>query len=377
MVKQPSKVAVIDGNSLMHRAFHAVPDYMSAPDGTPTNACFGFMQMLIKMVEQLEPDGIICAFDGGIPEFRMEAIKEYKAQRPPTDPKLKAQFPVIEKLLRSLSIPVIRQEGWEGDDILGTVAAQGTRLGIDTMLVSGDRDVLQLVTENTSVVTTKKGLTDIIIYTPQAVEERYGIRPDQVPDYLGLKGDTSDNYPGIPGIGEKTAAKLLQEYGTLEEVLAHAAQQKGKLGERLQDPGNQDLAHLSRRAATISKDVPVEVDFQAAAFPQFDPAIVREAFGELELFSPLGKILSFAGSDDQVPLRQELELVLEPILRGAEALSFIEDVLAAREPLATVFCQREAESLFDQGTQELHVATSQGLAVVEGEDAPLCLARLL
>jgi len=212
-------IAVIDGNSLMHRAFHALPATMTAPDGRPTNAVFGFMTMLLKMVADLGSDGVVVAFDRGRPAFRTEALAQYKVQRPPTDPDLKTQFPMIKELLEALSIPIVEVDGWEGDDVLGTLAARGSAEGIRVLLVTGDKDALQLVDDNVSVVSTKKGITDIVVYDRDAVLERYGVTPEQVPDFLGLKGDPSDNIPGVPGVGEKTAAKLLQEHGTLEAVL--------------------------------------------------------------------------------------------------------------------------------------------------------------
>ena len=221
------KIAVIDGNSLMHRAYHAVPPTMNAPDGTPTNACFGFMSMLLKFIDLSRPDAIICAFDAGRPAFRMEALAQYKGQRPPMDEELKVQFPVMEGLLASMNIPVVRVKGWEGDDILGTIATRDEQLGYRTLLVSGDKDVYQLCTDLTHVVTTKKGISDVAIYGPAEVRERYGVTPEQFPDFLGLKGDSSDNIPGVPGVGDKTAAKLLAAYGNLEGIYEHIDELKG------------------------------------------------------------------------------------------------------------------------------------------------------
>ena len=183
----PKKIAVIDGNSLMHRAYHAVPATMNAPDGTPTNAAFGFLSMFLKFYEMARPDAVVCAFDAGRPAFRMEALEQYKAQRPPMDAELKAQFPVIEHLLESMNVPVIRVKGWEGDDVLGTVSARDEELGYETLLVSGDKDVYQLVTDRTHVVTTKKGITDVAIYGPTEVEKRYG-DARAVPRLLGPEG---------------------------------------------------------------------------------------------------------------------------------------------------------------------------------------------
>ena len=187
----PKKVAVIDGNSLMHRAYHAVPPTMNAPDGTPTNAVFGFMSMLIKFIELARPDAIVCAFDAGKPAFRMEALEQYKAQRPPMDEELRVQFPVIEEILGCMNIPVVKVPGWEGDDVLGTVAARDEELGFETLLVTGDKDAYQLASDKTRIVTTKKGITDVVIYGPDEVFERYGVTPAQFPDFLGLMGDSS------------------------------------------------------------------------------------------------------------------------------------------------------------------------------------------
>ncbi len=283
---------MIDGNSLIHRAFHALPPTMTAPDGRPTNAAFGFISMLLKMIADLRPDGIVVAFDLGKPAFRVEALAQYKVHRPPTDPQLKAQFPMVKELLGALDVPIVELEGWEGDDILGTLARRGSEAGIRMLLVTGDRDAFQLVTDDVSVVTTKKGITDIVIYGPAEVLERYGVTPAQVPDYLGLKGDTSDNIPGVPGVGEKTAAKLLQEYGSLDEVLAHAEEIKGKVGENLRE--NRDAALASRTVATIDCDVPVDIDLTAVEFGAFDPHALAAAFGELRFTSLLDRALACA-----------------------------------------------------------------------------------
>ena len=222
--------AVIDGNSLMHRAFHAVPPTMNAPDGRPTNAIFGFLNMFLKMIDAFNPDGVVVAFDKGKPRVRMEMLPQYKAQRPPMDPDLHAQFPMIKELLGALNVPILQSEGWEGDDILGTMARLGEEAGCDMLLVTGDRDMYQLVTEHVNVVSTRKGLSDVAIMTPESVDDLYhGITPALVPDFYGLKGDTSDNIPGVPGIGPKKASALIAQYGSLDEVIppADAVRQRG------------------------------------------------------------------------------------------------------------------------------------------------------
>ena len=259
-------IAVIDGNSLMHRAFHAVPPTMNAPDGRPTNAVFGFLNMFLKMVDAFAPDGVVCAFDRGRPQVRMDMLPSYKAQRPPMDPDLRAQFPMVKELLEALSVPVVELEGWEGDDILGTLARRGEESGCDMYLVTGDRDMYQLVTDHVHVVSTRKGLSDIAIMTPESVDDLYhGITPALVPDFYGLKGDSSDNIPGVPGIGPKKASALIAQYGSLDEVIAHADEVKGKMGENLR--AHIDDALISRRVATIMTDAPIECDLAAVAFP--------------------------------------------------------------------------------------------------------------
>ncbi|HAL31222.1 MAG TPA: DNA polymerase I, partial [Coriobacteriia bacterium] len=321
-------IAVIDGNSLLHRAFHGLPPTMTAPDGRPTNAVFGFMTMLLKMVADLGPDAVVVAFDRGKPAFRTEALAQYKIQRPPTDPDLKAQFPMIKELLTSLAIPIVEAEGWEGDDVLGTLAARGSAEGMRVLLITGDKDALQLVDDNVSVVSTKKGITDIVVYDRDAVFERYGVMPEQVADFLGLKGDPSDNIPGVPGVGEKTAAKLLQEHGTLEEVLERAPDIKGKLGENLR--GNADAALASRVVATIRRDVPVDVDLDAVRWGQWDEAEALSALTELAFTSLIPRLRSArsAETDDDRPAPDASAAWRH--LTGDEAVRWVDGLCAAR-----------------------------------------------
>lgn len=311
-------IAVIDGNSLMHRAFHAIMQPMSAPDGRSTNALLGFFNMLIKLVRSFSPDGIICAFDKGKPQVRIDMLPQYKAQRPPMDPSLHEQFPMVKELLRALQIPVVELQGWEGDDILGTLAHQGELQGYSMLLFTGDRDIYQLATEHVSVVSTKKGVSDVRIMTPEDVDDLYhGITPNLVPDFYGLKGDTSDNIPGVPGIGPKRAAALIVEYGSLEGVIAHADQVSGKMGENLRN--HIDDARLSKRVATIRRDAPITVDLCAAAFPTFDPAEVARAFCALGFTNLVPKLLRFL-----------------PSLNGADIKGIIHDTATAAKRNSTV-----------------------------------------
>jgi DNA polymerase-1 len=283
-------LAVIDGNSLLHRAFHALPVTMTAPDGRPTNAAYGFISMLLKLTESFWPDGLVVAFDKGRPKFRSEVLERYKIHRPPTPDDLRPQFGIVKELLAAMNVPVVECEGWEGDDLLGTFAERGEQAGMRVLLFTGDKDAYQLVTERVSVVSTKKGITDIVVYDPAGVEERLGVRPDQVADFLGLKGDTSDNIPGVPGIGEKTAAKLIQQYGSLDEVLAHADEVPGKVGESLR--ANTEEALQSRTVATIRRDVPVECDIHNCMWGDIDGDSVVRVFGEYRMVSLVERVLA-------------------------------------------------------------------------------------
>ena len=367
----PKKIAVIDGNSLMHRAYHAVPPTMNAPDGTPTNAVFGFCSMLFKFIEVAHPDGIVCAFDAGKPKFRMEALEQYKAQRPPMDDELRVQFPVIESLLESMNIPVVKVQGWEGDDILGTVAARDEARGYETLLVSGDKDVNQLVTELTHVVTTKKGITDVVIYDPETVQEKYGITPAQFPDYLGFMGDSSDNIPGVPGIGPKSAQKLLSQFGTMEGVYENLDALKGKQLENIRD--NRDLAFLSRKIATIVTDLDFELDVDEVSWPSFDAATVTQAFGAIRFNAHLEKLLRLTGQADAMPVAEAFEV--REALEGAEALALVDAALTRGERVGVAFGRPMQESLFATGPT-LAVATSEGAGLIEDDEALEVFARI-
>lgn len=364
-------VAVIDGNSLMHRAYHAVPATMNAPDGTPTNACFGFVAMLLKFVDMEHPDAIVCAFDAGRPKWRMEAIEQYKAQRPPMDPELKAQFPVMEGLLEALNIPVVRVDGWEGDDILGTVAARDEALGYKTLLVSGDKDVYQLVSDLTKVVTTKKGITDVAIYGPDEVRERYGVTPAQFPDFLGLKGDASDNIPGVPGVGDKTAAKLLGAYGSLEGIYEHTGELKGKQKEKIE--ANRDQAFASRKVATIVRDVDFDLDLEQVAWPAFSVEAVTEAFSNVRFASHLTRVLKLVGAK---VARESAQIAWEPVREGAAARELLDAALAAGERVGVAFAEPEQASLFGSGSFTA-IACEKGTALFEGDEGTRALAKVV
>ena len=367
--------AVIDGNSLMHRAFHAVPPTMNAPDGRPTNAIFGFLNMFLKMIDAFNPDGVVVAFDKGKPRVRMEMLPQYKAQRPPMDPDLHAQFPMIKELLTALNVPILQSEGWEGDDILGTMARLGEEAGCDMLLVTGDRDMYQLVTEHVNVVSTRKGLSDVAIMTPESVDDLYhGITPALVPDFYGLKGDTSDNIPGVPGIGPKKASALIAQYGSLDEVIAHADEVKGKMGENLR--AHIDDALLSRKVATIRTDAPVELDFEATSFPTFSADEVSAALGTLGITAMQNRFLALIGGEGGVAAVSsvfEIPAMARAAAGDADALGAVaaevsRAIDAGEWVAAVVDDDKEGGALFGL-TRTLWLATSKGLFALEEGDS--------
>ncbi len=381
-------IAVLDGNSLLHRAFHALPETMTAPDGRPTNAAYGFISMLIKLIADLAPDGVVVAFDCGKPLFRIEALEQYKVHRPPTAEALKAQFPMVKKLISAMGLPIVEVQGWEGDDILGTLARRGEECGYRILLVTGDRDAFQLVSDRVRVVTTRKGVTDIVVMGPAEVEERYGVTPAQIPDYLGLKGDTSDNIPGVPGIGEKTAAKLLQEWGTLEAAIEAAKEGKisGRAGANLVE--HEDAAYASRKVATIACEVPLGLDLERVKLGGYDPEALAEAFGELRFATLLERLLALpvaggAAKAATVPGPEAAMAVAAPpraLISGEAAIERVRAWAAHGAEPATgwlgVAFGEPCDTLFAE-EPPLGVATADVVALVDAAAAEDALAGLV
>jgi DNA polymerase-1 len=291
-----NKIILIDGNSLVYRAFFALPTTLANSKGQITNAVYGFTSMLLKLLKDERPDVVIVAFDRAAPTFRHEQFEDYKAHREPTPDDLISQFPLVKEVLRALNIPTYELDGFEADDILATLASQAEAEDDDVLVVTGDRDAFQLVDDHIKIMTTRKGISDIVVYDRAKVVERYGVTPEQVPDYLALKGDASDNIPGVPGIGEKTAAKLIQQYGSVEEMLANLDKIDNKRWRAMLED-NAAEAELSKRLAILERDVPIEVDFEACRFGGFDEQEVRRVFAGLEFFTLLDRF--FAQSKQQ------------------------------------------------------------------------------
>jgi DNA polymerase-1 len=218
--KSAKKLVLIDGNSLLYRGFFAMRA-LTTSAGQPTNAVFSFTMMLLTLLTEQKPDVILCAWDAPAKTFRHEAFKEYKGTRKATPIELVQQGPLAREMVAAFNIPTVETPGFEADDAIGTLAKKGLELGYEVLIVTGDLDALQLVEPGVRVMTTVKGVTDTVIYDEAAVEKRYGLRPNQLADYRALKGDTSDNIPGVPGVGEKTATQLLQKYENVENLMHH------------------------------------------------------------------------------------------------------------------------------------------------------------
>ncbi len=298
------KQILIDGNSLVYRAFYALPTTLALSSGEVTNAVYGFTAMLIRLLIDEEPDVVSVAFDSRGPTFRHLQYEDYKAHRKPAPDELHAQFPLVKEVLSALAIPIFELKGYEGDDILATLAASGAAAGDDVIVVTGDRDAFQMISDdNVRVMTTRKGITDIVIYDREKVIERYGVTPEQVPDFLALKGDPSDNIPGVPGVGDKTAAKLIQEYGTIEALYEQVEDiSRENLRESL--VANKEEAEISKKLAILDTKVPLDGDLKDTRVGEWDIANVRKVFLKLEFRTLLDRFETnlASGSKDIQPL---------------------------------------------------------------------------
>lgn len=293
-------LVVLDGNSIINRAFYALPPMITS-SGEPTGAIYGFTTMLFKIYQDIKPDHIIAAFDRKAPTFRHLEYKEYKAGRKKMPDELAEQIEPLKKLLAAFNIGILEMDGYEADDIIGTISKNYEGSDIEVLIYTGDRDSLQLVSDYTKVMFTKKGISEIEIYDKNAIKEKYGLSPSGIIDLKGLMGDASDNIPGVAGVGEKTALKLLSEYGTLEGVYENIDSISGKkLKENLEV--NRDEAFLSKKLATIDRNVPITIDIESISSDKYDPKQVREMFKGFEFKSLIDK-LRISESEDVVELQ--------------------------------------------------------------------------
>ena len=288
----PKRLFLLDGHSLSYRAFFALPPTLATSTGQVTNAVYGFTSMLIKLLAEERPDLIAVAFDIGAPTVRLEKYAEYKAGRPEAPDEFRQQLGLIVEVLETLAIPVIGVEGHEADDAIATLALEASSRGIDTVIVTADRDFFQLVRPGITVMFNVKGISDIRLYDVEAVTERFGLPPERYLDYVALKGDPSDNIPGVPGVGEKTASRLVQEFGTIEELLRRTDELKGKLKSSIEAAGDQ-LA-LNKDLARLKTDVELSVNPEDCVMGDWDMEAVRRLFTSLE-FRTLFERLEDAG----------------------------------------------------------------------------------
>jgi DNA polymerase-1 len=276
-----AKLLLLDGHSLAYRAFYALREVdMSTTTGQPTNAVFGFTSMLINLLRDEEPTHVAVAFDVSRQTFRSEAYADYKAGRGETPEDFRGQVTLIRKVLDALRIPVMMVSGFEADDVIATVTTQATESGVDVLICTGDRDCLQLVTDHVTVLYPRRGVSEMTRFTPEEVQEKYGLSPEQYPDFAALRGDPSDNLPSIPGVGEKTAAKWIREYGSLRELIEHIDTVKGKVGDALRE--HVASVELNRRLTQLVRDVDMEVNIDSLARQQWDREEVHHLFDDLQ-----------------------------------------------------------------------------------------------
>ncbi|MEG1559493.1 MAG: DNA polymerase I [Clostridia bacterium] len=354
------KLIAIDGNSLMHRAFYALPP-MITREGIPTGTVFGFISMLFRLLDY-EPTRLLVAFDTHEPTFRHKEYDGYKAGRRETPDDLRAQFPIVKKLLMDMGIRVIECPGFEADDILGTFSRIAAEKGIETILVTGDKDVLQLIGKNVKALLTKKGVTETQLFDVETLKNEYALTPDQMRDLKGLMGDNSDNLPGIKGVGEKTALKLLEKYKTLEGVLANASNEKGALRLKLEEPKNIETALLSYRLGTINTNAPVKETLDDCTF---DKGSIKNAIPymtELEL----KKLIERIPKTETKNISSEIiESVKTTWVSGKADILRIAEIIA-KEKVAAIFFSDSITIAFKKNEQYAIKLSSTPLETDDG-----------
>src|SRR6187455_3634199 len=323
-----AELFLVDGNNLAYRGFFALPEELQTTDGQPTNALLGFTNMLFKLLSDYKPRGVAVAWDTR-PVHRKEIDAEYKSERRPMPDLLREQFPHFRPIVEAFGYQNLEFEGWEADDVIATLATQADEAGVKTCVVSTDRDAFQLVSENVCLMMTPRGVADPQVYTPERVVARLGIPPDQIPDFIGLKGDTSDNIPGIPGIGDKTAGQLVAQYGSLEEVIAHADELSPARGKAVRE--HADQAAASKLLATMRRDLELGVDPATLVLQPPDRSELKEIFRRFEFRGLLSRVDTLdealpaaerpvAATTDKVPWREgELEAIRGRVGVAADA----------------------------------------------------------
>ena len=349
------KLVIIDGSSLLYRAFYALP--ILSYNGIPTNAVMGFLNMLYDIYKKMDPEYVAVSFDKSKDTFRSELYTDYKSTRKPAPPELIPQFDLIREALRTLGAAVYEVAGYEGDDILGTLAAHYEK-EMPVAIVTGDRDALQLSNEQTTVYITQKGVSRMAAMTPEAIFEKYHITPRQVIDMKALMGDTADNIPGVPGIGEKTALKLLTEYKTLDNLYAHVSEVKGAVGKKLVE--NKALAYLSYDLATIKRDVPFKFSLDEMKQPVH--------FSEMEEFFARLGLTRISDKYSSLPRFKELSAAKKEEIqtRSVKVETFTEDV-SLEGKVAALALQYEGKSPFYKATYAVVACEGHAYSVLPNQ----------
>src|SRR5881275_2968628 len=289
-----AKILLLDGNSLAYRAFFALPTDMATASGQVTNAVFGFTSMLINLLKDHRPDGIVVAFDRPEPTFRHQLVDDYKAGRAEAPDILRQQLGLVRQVIETLQIPILEVAGFEADDVLATLATQARDRGDDAIVVTGDRDTYQLVEDpHVKVLYNRRGVSDYVLYDEAGIKERTGVSPARYPQYAALRGDPSDNLPGVPGVGEKTAAKLINTYGDLDGVFANVDKNTPKLRENLK--AAEETVRQNAKATPLVRDVPLDISLDDLRMGQWDAEEVRNLFTFLEFRTLWDRLLEAVG----------------------------------------------------------------------------------
>ena len=366
-----SELFLVDGNNLAYRGFFALPEELQTTDGQPTNALLGFTNMLFKLLSDYTPRGVAVAWDTR-PVHRTEISAEYKSERRPMPDLLREQFPHFRPIVEAFGYRNLEFEGWEADDVIATLASRADEAAIKTCVVSTDRDAFQLVSENVCLMMTPRGVADVHVYTPERVELRYGVRPDQVPDFIGLKGDTSDNIPGVPGIGDKTAGQLIAQYGSVENVLEHAGELSPARSRSLTEHAEQ--ARASKLLATMRRDLELDIDLEDVVSRPPDRSKLKEIFRRFEFRALLGRIDTL---DDALPAAERPKAESQtvawregelPKLRGPAAFSADADRVAVAIGDEVVVAPRPSDTVSQGEGVALAVHDAKALRVAAADD---------
>ena len=366
-----SELFLVDGNNLAYRAFFALPEELQTTDGQPTNALLGFTNMLFKLLSDYAPRGVAVAWDTR-PVHRTEISAEYKSERRPMPDLLREQFIHFRPIVEAFGYRNLEFEGWEADDVIATLATRADEAGIKTCVVSTDRDAFQLVSENVSLMMTPRGVADVHVYTPERVEQRYGIRPEQIPDFIGLKGDTSDNIPGVPGIGDKTAGQLIAQYGSVEAVLEHADELSPARSRAISEHAEQTRA--SKLLATMRRDLELDIDLEDVVSQPPDRSQLKEIFRRFEFRGLLGRVDTL---DEALPAAERPKAESQtvawregklPKLRGRVGFAADDTRVAVATGDEVVVASRPSNSLLQGEGVALAVHDAKSLRVDAADD---------